>query len=267
MLFASMLTLGLAVSSQTVSRYQCWFDSETTDIISGVMPTDSLTVAVPVGGLTPGLHFFNWRGINGNGEPGLLFRTLFYLPSDESADARSDYELWFDSDYASRARFDRNAFEIDLPDDLYGLHFLNLLPRGADGEPGVLLRTLFYVAPKPTADIGGYEYWFDSDEDNSVTVRSSLSNPCFEIDVAHLSEGPHTFNFCPLNGVGHRGEIVSEEFILTGVSAIDSIVKDDETVTVHDLRGVELLRNAKSDMLRSLAPGIYIVNGRKIIIR
>lgn len=52
-------------------------------------------------------------------------------------------------------------------------------------------------------------------------------------------------------------------------SAIDSIVTDGtpSTVTVYNLQGMQLLRDAAPESLSALPSGLYIVNGRKMVIK
>lgn len=55
---------------------------------------------------------------------------------------------------------------------------------------------------------------------------------------------------------------------ISGSSAIDDIeVSENEPVNVYNLQGIEVLRNADSVALKSLTPGIYIVNGQKVIVK
>ncbi|MBD5355909.1 MAG: InlB B-repeat-containing protein [Bacteroides sp.] len=58
----------------------------------------------------------------------------------------------------------------------------------------------------------------------------------------------------------------------TGVSSIDDILLDGngnvETVTICNLNGVVLYKNVKADEVKErLAPGVYIINGRKAIVK
>lgn len=48
-----------------------------------------------------------------------------------------------------------------------------------------------------------------------------------------------------------------------GVVALDA----EGMVTVYSLTGVCLYKNAEADVLRTLAPGIYVVNGKKVVVK
>lgn len=61
---------------------------------------------------------------------------------------------------------------------------------------------------------------------------------------------------------------VEYEFTITnGVDAVEGIESDDNTFTVYDVAGVKLLDGADADAVRALPAGLYIINGKKHIIR
>lgn len=51
------------------------------------------------------------------------------------------------------------------------------------------------------------------------------------------------------------------------VGSVSSVVTEIENANVYNTQGSLVLRNANADALRSLIPGIYIVNGKKIVVR
>lgn len=59
---------------------------------------------------------------------------------------------------------------------------------------------------------------------------------------------------------------VTYEFTIVNGSAVD-IVAADAAFTVYSLTGVRLLDNAPKDALQTLEPGLYIVNGHKMILK
>ena len=48
---------------------------------------------------------------------------------------------------------------------------------------------------------------------------------------------------------------------------VDGICDDDESVNVFDINGVQLVRNGNRSELDKLAAGIYIINGKKVILK
>ncbi|MDE6378314.1 MAG: hypothetical protein K2K72_06180, partial [Duncaniella sp.] len=50
-------------------------------------------------------------------------------------------------------------------------------------------------------------------------------------------------------------------------SGIDEMAEEEGTFTVYDLRGVLIVRDASREELKALAPGVYIINGQKILVR
>ena len=51
------------------------------------------------------------------------------------------------------------------------------------------------------------------------------------------------------------------------VSAVNKVTNDAQNVTVYDLNGVQVVKNADANAVNSLQPGIYIVNGSKKLVR
>lgn len=55
--------------------------------------------------------------------------------------------------------------------------------------------------------------------------------------------------------------------VMSGTTSVDSVVEND-SVTVVTIDGVVLFKNAKySEVKKSLVPGIYIINGKKVMVR
>lgn len=68
-----------------------------------------------------------------------------------------------------------------------------------------------------------------------------------------------------------QNRISSKKMVLTYIIGIDSAVKTFEAenalVTVFNVNGVRVLENAEPAALTTLAKGLYIVNGKKVVIR
>ena len=51
------------------------------------------------------------------------------------------------------------------------------------------------------------------------------------------------------------------------VSGVEVLGTSEDAYNVYRLDGVQVLRNAEASALGTLAPGIYVVNGKKIVIK
>lgn len=92
-----------------------------------------------------------------------------------------------------------------------------------------------------------------------------------------LKEGESTMYFsieCKKNDMGFYdfsdSQTVSKRIkVVAGLAAIDSIAEDSESgpLYVYNLQGMLLLKTDDKDRIKELPAGLYIVNGKKIIIK
>ena len=54
---------------------------------------------------------------------------------------------------------------------------------------------------------------------------------------------------------------------INGTAGVDDVLAPGSTADVYNLDGVLMLRNADAEALKALTPGVYIVGGRKILVR
>ncbi|MDE6718203.1 MAG: hypothetical protein K2J70_08445, partial [Muribaculaceae bacterium] len=68
---------------------------------------------------------------------------------------------------------------------------------------------------------------------------------------------------------GKKSKEASATFLVKGSIStwVDSIFGDAEVVTVVNMNGIVVMKDAPAEQLRTLAPGIYVINGKRIIIR
>ncbi|MDE6770637.1 MAG: InlB B-repeat-containing protein, partial [Muribaculaceae bacterium] len=67
----------------------------------------------------------------------------------------------------------------------------------------------------------------------------------------------------PAHDVTIYGKMVED-----GSSAVDFLFDADDTVTIYNLNGVMLYKNVKVNEIKErLTPGLYVINGKKVIIR
>ncbi len=267
LLLCSLMSMG-----QAIPRCEYWFDSNYSEH-RDIYGTDTIVMtSVSLLNLESGLHFFNFRATNGAGEVGKLFRTMFYLPDIQVHDvAVAGYEYWLDGAYSQRNVLDGKdtlAMMAMALDSLHaGLHFFNYRAFNSAGEVGKLFRTMFYLPEKMTTDVSGYEYWFDNDTVNIVTVEYSSDIIELDIDVKSLTAGEHTFNLRLRNGVGHWGELFTEVFTLYFMSDILSVGGEYKLYDVYSLSGMLLHKNVSKDKLRQLPASVYVIEGKKVLVK
>lgn len=261
----------IAVQAQTISHYEYWLDGDYQGRVTTLSTETNVNVSLPLNGLSSGIHFFNFRATNKAGEISNVFRTMFYLQDMPSAATLTKSEYWIDDDYSHRVSGDLEngsiTSVIDLSRQTAGLHFFNLRAFNSNNEVSNIYRTLFYLPDKDIVDIAGYEYWIDNDSLNRVSSADNHSALLLEIDVSSLNEGIHTFSFRAKNSFDEWGEVFSEDFEVMTATSIRKMEKGNGTIDVYNLRGEKVLDNANWSDLSRLPHSIYIIEGRKIVIK
>lgn len=271
--FLLMFLLGsmIAVRAQTISHYEYWLDGDYQGRVTTACTDTNVNVSLPLNGLPSGLHFFNFRATNNVGEVSNVYRTMFYLQDRPNAATLTRSEYWIDDDHSHRVSGDLAdgsiSSVIDLSRQPAGLHFLNLRAFNSNDEVSNIYRTLFYLPDEDIVDVAGYEYWIDNDSLNQVSSADKHSALLLEIDVSSLNEGIHTFSFRAKNSFDEWGEVFSEDFEVMTATSIRKMEKGNGTIDVYNLRGEKVLDNANWSDLSRLPHSIYIIEGRKIVIK
>lgn len=101
-------------------------------------------------------------------------------------------------------------------------------------------------------------------------------DPCYTVKIKFTEpiETKGTYTVTLPEGflmLGEAGEFQNKETIftyeVTGGDGINSIAAEDGNVTVYTLNGVKVLDNQPANELKNLKKGIYIVNGKKVVIK
>ena len=85
------------------------------------------------------------------------------------------------------------------------------------------------------------------------------------------ADGTYTLTI-PAGAISGDGKVNEETVIVyvigTGVSGIDNIIANaGGKVDVYTVNGVNVLRNANAAAVKALAKGLYIINGKKVVIK
>lgn len=182
-------------------------------------------ISIDVSQLSTGVHYFNYRAQNKQGEWGELTRKLFLFAPLKGSSPVSHYEVWIDNDYdgtqqGGEITGSAVALDYDVSQLSTGCHFLFFRARNARGEWGKLHRYLFYIAhPSSTAevaDLGTCEYWLDDDYAGR-TIGKANTFETLSLDISHLSTGVHFFNYRAQNVQGEWGELTRKLFMYAPV--------------------------------------------------
>ena len=207
-----------------------------------------------------------------------MFKNTFFLfclcctVSIVQAQSISYYEYWLDDDYSGKTSVTSSDTDIDITIPLdgisQGLHFFNFRSINDHGEVGNVYRTLFYLPKQDPVDMAGYEYWLDDDETHKVVASANGAFISIEIDASQLAEGLHTFNLRARNSFDEWGPVYTEDFeVVSTITAIEQMERSAERMDVYNLRGEKVLSKVLWSNIMSLPQAIYVVNGRKIIVK
>ena len=117
-------------------------------------------------------------------------------------------------------------------------------------EDGEVVRTLDSLS---FSDDGKQVTWsFEPISDNGAYV--------LEIPHQYFSFGAEAEGF-------NSNAAYFEYFVKNNGSSVAGISNDNELLNVFGICGVQVLRNADRSAIKSLNPGLYIVNGKKVVIR
>ena len=114
---------------------------------------------------------------------------------------------------------------------------------------------------------------------NDINYNSlGLNQLCFIFDEEYTEAGTYTLNIeagffedsddgfatthYPIN------QAYSFSWTVVGASSgIEAIFAEDGVVNVYKVNGIQILKDAEPAELRSLDPGLYIINGKKVYLR
>lgn len=113
----------------------------------------------------------------------------------------------------------------------------------------------------------------------SANVRSAdeiepvLNGNNMEFDLSHLENGRYTLEipemYVTVGNEGYWNDVVTLVYTIdvdtTGIGDLENEAADG--YHVYNLQGVNVLNTYNASDLKSLAPGIYVVNGKKVAIR
>lgn len=171
-----------------------------------------------------------------------------------------------------RSEFGMAYIEWDLASDqievnrkspeMVKLFFEGKLVKSIDPtkENQVMVNRIATAADEPEATVQSSVSFIFLDKDPAEVTAADLA-PYKQIGKYHLvvPDGVLTYAGAPLPGK----DVYYEYSINSGVDEVAA----DAVVTVYSIDGKVLLHNAERSALGTLAPGLYIVNGQKLVIK
>ena len=210
------------------------------------------TQVIDISDLTPGLHKVLIRvkdnlGIWSN----QMSRTFFVSPGAQSdATTITKREFWLDGDIVHRQTIDDTPAVIDISALDAGLHMMTMRVQDNKGIWSNQMARTFYVAPlpAPAATLTKYMYWIDSDQEHAVTedITDDSGQLVIDLEPLAIDEGDHTLTLAILDSKGVWSNIVKETF---------TVIASGIHISGKKLNGAPS------------RPGIYIRDGRKVLIK
>lgn len=155
---------------------------------------------------------------------------------------------------------------VSGPIDINDIEYLSVLPQNESSLIALSSITInFPDSPVLTKKLGaaievGDNYYDFNLQNNVLTL--TLTQDLAEDGIYKVT--------LPAGSVysletGHGNKAIELTYYKVTEGQIETLLNGEETATVYNCQGVCILRNATSDDLLKLAPGFYIVNGKKIL--
>ena len=86
LLFLLLLAV-LMGRAQTISQYEYWLDADYGHRHTVATNSTAVEQSIDISRLSDGIHYLNFRAVDGDGVSGLYYRYLFMVPASEMTDA------------------------------------------------------------------------------------------------------------------------------------------------------------------------------------
>lgn len=127
----------------------------------------------------------------------------------------------------------------------------------------LMIDDISYIpdAALPELEIKGYNVYRDGTKLNEALLTDKTYS-----DNAG-GDGPHRYG---VTVVYDRGESAVSNIVDVALSGVENVLYNgvfDRDNTVYDVRGIRMLENATPQQVASLPAGVYIYNGKKIVVK
>lgn len=201
--FALLLLFAIVVSASYAqvrpATLEYWLDGQYAK--RNTVSTDgNFTQNIDVSSLCYGIHTLEMRVSDTKGRwGGTLLRYFLKTDPTLASNKLTKYEYWIDCNKSNAVSGELTG-ELDLSIDVselcQGVHSLQLNIADSHGQLSQTMFRHFITLDENPADrqLSNYEYWID-DYSNVKSGATSDGNIMFDIDVASLCKGIHTFNY------------------------------------------------------------------------
>ena len=145
-----------------------------------------------------------------------------YFSTTISAQINATYQYWFDKDYdniveenTSSTTFEQSLDVSALSEGVHMLYFRAKIENGLWSAPMSHQFMKVSVGDLQQSQIVGYQYWFDGDIDNAVSVGVAPGTSTIDaaLDLASLRYGVHTLSIRSKDNFNRWSEVLSYIFL------------------------------------------------------
>ena len=147
---------------------------------------------------------------------GLYFSTIV------SAQINSTYQYWIDNDYdnivegnTSSAKFEQSLDVSALSEGVHMFYFRTKIENGLWSAPMAHQFMKVSVGDLQQSQIASYQYWFDGDIPNAISVDVNPGTTTIEaaLDLSSLRYGVHTLSIRSQDNFGRWSEVLNSMFL------------------------------------------------------
>lgn len=241
--------------------YSYLFDKDTTTVSSGPYTTDVMWL--DISGLADGLHTIDIV-VYGSSTTQQERRHFIKIPQTDGVDFLNCV-CHIDGIMYKQEKVDPKQgiveWDIDMTEIERGLHTIELQVVSPSGAAS-LLYNAFFLKTLTDAELASLDCYCIIDSVQTSVVEGVYENSgySFELDVSDLEEGEHTLTYLLLDNMGIVTDVRTATFVKESkTDGINKIEMDEGETVIYDLSGRRVSRIVTS--------GIYIINGKKVMIR
>ncbi|MBK8329467.1 MAG: T9SS type A sorting domain-containing protein [Bacteroidetes bacterium] len=236
------------VDTNAIAQYRYWFDDNFANAqngFAGYNNISDLQFELPVTQLSKGVHQFNIMFKETGAGWSSISSSLFYKPQ-LVVNGSSKFQYWFDDNFAGAYTQNIQANDnysysslIDVSQLGNGVHTVHYRFLTYGQTWSVINSTLFYKMNSALTGINTYQYWFDNNIADSVTVNlAAISHLDLLADINipnGFLTGNHAFNIRYKQDGGLWSVVQSDSFFSCNVIAnvSSNIICNGENVTLY----------------------------------
>jgi hypothetical protein len=203
-----LLCLFCKANGQSIAGYEYWFDYQSEERVRVSSTNGDISLNLDISNLCEGIHFYNFRAKDSNGNYSSPVTQYFYRAELNPADNQLvQYEYWLDRDFANRQSVSSSNGAINLNLDVSslrkGLHYFNFRAKDNHGNYSSPVTQYFYIPENIISDnkIVAYEYWWNQSDSAKMRIDIApinpyeLENQLFKINNLIPTATPDSFEF------------------------------------------------------------------------